>query len=386
MRRDPDRAVLVRRPLQDRLLETLRYLAEEIDPRQAGSLGEAQAAGYIAGRLQRAEQQATVISFTADLGHTSVIMLLVAVAAVAGGIVAALPPAGPLRGVGWLVPATSLLIGALLWGEIEGSGYVGRWMGRGRSQSVVGVRAATGNRRSRLRVVLMAPLDRAPRFPPRHMLLLTLQMLAFETVVTAGFLATQRPALRFLGAAGGLVLAGIAVALALWRRRHDLQPSSRGTGELAVLIAVAEELAELQQVELWTVGMGAGSAGDAGIDDLLERYPFGADTCFINLHDMAAGHPVFVTREGLLREVRADRRLLALANMADAADVSINAEPRHIRRRTLAAVAHKHGYRALTITTHTDTSGFASPDPRTLERCVKLVVGMIRELDQEEAA
>ena len=71
MPRDPDRAVLVRRALQDRLLETLRYLADEIEVRRVGGLGEAQATGYVAGRLQRAEQQATVMSFrtpTARIG------------------------------------------------------------------------------------------------------------------------------------------------------------------------------------------------------------------------------------------------------------------------------------------------------------------------------
>ena len=31
---DPDRAVLVRRALQDRLLETLRYLADEVEVRR----------------------------------------------------------------------------------------------------------------------------------------------------------------------------------------------------------------------------------------------------------------------------------------------------------------------------------------------------------------
>ena len=117
---------------------------------------------------------------------------------------------------------------------------------------------------------------------------------------------------------------------------------------------------------------------------LLDRYPFGQDACFVNLHHMTAGQPVFVTREGLLRDLRSDRRLLALASNADAADVTINAEPRQLRTRTLAALPLRRGYRTITITSHPETRGLASPDPRTLERCVKLVVGMIRELDQEE--
>ena len=137
-------------------------------------------------------------------------------------------------------------------------------------------------------------------------------------------------------------------------------------------------------MELWTIAFGAVSAGDAGIRHLFERYPFGVETCFINLHHMTAGQPVFVTREGLLHERRSDRRLLAVASAADAVDVSINAEPRRLRRRTLAASLLQRGYRTITITSYPDTQGFVRPEPPTLERCVKLIVGMIRELDQEE--
>jgi hypothetical protein len=157
-----------------------------------------------------------------------------------------------------------------------------------------------------------------------------------------------------------------------------------GAGELATLIAVPEELGELQQVELWSVALGAGSAGDDGIRHLLTHYPFGAETCFVNLHQLVSGQPVFVTREGIFHERRAGRRLLALASGADVADTSINAEPRQLRQRTLATALFRRGYQAITITSHTDAHGLHSPDPGTLARCVKLLAGMIRELDREE--
>ncbi len=385
MPRDPDRAVLVRKALPERLLETLRYLAEEIDLRRVGGLGEAQAAGYIAGRLQRAEQQATVTSFTTGLGHTVAVGLIGLVAAVGSAAAAMLPTGDGARGAQWatllLVPA----LAALLWGEVEGPGLLGQVIGSRGSQSVIGVRAAVSSARpSRTRVVLTAPLDSAPRLPSRRMLLLLLQLLGLAFGLFAALLVFQQAALRWAILGVSLLLLVTALAL-LGRRLFDgPRPAILGAGELAVLVAIAEELGELQQVELWTVALGAVSAGDAGIRHLLDRYPFGADTCFINLHHMTAGQPVYVTREGLLREHRSDRRLLALASDADAADVTINAEPRRIRRRTLAAIPLRRGYRAITITSHTDSGGFVSPDPRTLERCVKLVVGIIRELDREE--
>src|SRR5215213_4890987 len=121
MPRDPDRAVLVRRALQDRLLETVRYLADEIEVRRAGGLGEAQAAGYVAGRLQRAEQQATVVSFRAA---TARIVALIAVI-ILGACASLLPVVLPQRAS--VAAALCLLVAAavLFWTEIEGPALLG---------------------------------------------------------------------------------------------------------------------------------------------------------------------------------------------------------------------------------------------------------------------
>ena len=380
MPRDPDRAVLVRRALQDRLLETLRYLVEEIDLRRVGGLGEAQAAGYVAGRLNRAEQQATVASFRTGAGRSIATGFLLALVA-SGGVIAALAwqPATAASAFA-IVPVAVYL----LWSEIEGWGILGQVLARGASQSVIGVRAAVGNiSGERLRVVLTAPLDSAPQAPRRSTLMLILLLFLLHAGLILARLAVPLPTLHWLLLLNAAALFGLS-AVVLWgASQRGPQPAVHGAGELAVLIATAEELGELQQVELWTVALGAASVGDAGMRHLLDRYPFPAETCFINLHHMTGGQPVFVTREGLLRERRSDRRLLALASEADAADVSINAEPRQLRRRTLATQPLRAGFRTITITSYADAPGLASPHPATLERCVKLIVGMIRKLDEE---
>jgi hypothetical protein len=285
--------------------------------------------------------------------------------------------------------ALLLLAGAavLLWVEIEGPALLAHLLRRHTSQSVVGVRAAVGEAdRPHLRVVLVAPLDGVPRLPPRGVLLLALQVFGFLLLVLVWLLITMFLPLRLILLTGACMLALMVAAIAAshWRRR--LQPAIVGAGELATLIAVAEELGELQRVELWTVAVGAASVSDAGMRRLFERYPFGTDTCFINLHHMTTGQPVFVTREGVLRESRSDRRLLALASEADAADVTINAEPRQLRVRTLAALPLRRGHATISISSHPDSRGVANPDPGTLERCVRLIVGMIRQLDREEIA
>ena len=383
MPRDPDRAVLVRRALQDRLLETLRYLADEVEVRRVGGLGEAQAAGYVAGRLQRAEQHATVMSFRAGAGRIPAIVVVIML-----GVGASLLPAiMPQRAV---MGGSLLLLGcvaALFWTEIEGPAPLAYLLGRHTSQSVVGVRAAlAGEDRARLRVVLTAPLDDAPRLPPRSVLLLVLQVLLFLAVVLIWLFVTMYLPLRWVLLTGACMLAISAAAIVTTQWRRRLRPAIAGAGELAVLIAVAEELGELQRVELWTVAMGAASAGDVGMRRLFERYPFGNDTCFINLHHMTTGQPVFVTREGVLRERRSDRRLLALASAADAADVTIDAQPRRLRTRTLAALPLQRGYPGISISSHPGSGAVATPEPGALERCVRLIVGMIRQLDSEGAA
>lgn len=381
MPRDPDRAVLVRRALQDRLLETLRYLADEIEVRRVGGLGEAQATGYVAGRLQRAEQQATVMSFRTPTARIGAMVAAI----VLGAAASLLPVLVPQR---TLVGAAVLLVciaAVLFWAEIEGPALLAHLLGRRTSQSVVGVRAAVaGSDRTRLRVVLTAPLDGAPHLPPRGVLLLVLEVLAFVALILIWLIVTMFLPLRWVLLTGAcmLVVMVVVIVASQWRRR--LQPAIAGAGELAVLIAVAEELGELQRVELWTVAVGAGSVGDTGMRRLFERYPFPTDTFFVNLHQMTTGQPVFVTREGVLREVRSDRRLLALASEADAADVTINAEPRQLRARTLAALPLRRGYGGISISSHPDTRDVANPDPGTLERCVRLIVGMIRQLDSEE--
>ncbi len=195
MPRDPDRAVLVRRALQDRLLETLRYLAEEIDLRRVGGLGEAQAAWYVAGRLNRAEQQATVASFRTGAGRGAAIGLLLALVA-SGGTIAALFRHPATTAVALALAPVAIL---LLWSEIEGRGLLGQALLGCSSQSVVGVRAAVGNRpHAPVRVVLTAPLDSAPRAPGRSTLLVILVLFALQVVLVLALLLTEIAALQWL--------------------------------------------------------------------------------------------------------------------------------------------------------------------------------------------
>lgn len=377
-----------RRPLRERILEALRYLSDEVDPRRVGGLGEAQAAGYVAGRLRRAEYAAAVQSFQAGAGEKAALILIALLGALGGGVAAAtLIWPVPLP---WLFLALLLVVLAigLLLAEIEGPEPL-RTVLRGRtSQSVVGGRAAAA-REARLRVVVMAPLDGPPHVVlQRHGLLLLFGTLLVEGLALGGALLANSVQLavvaRLLAALCALLLLIMGAWSASRRTGRTPLPAIHGAGELAALLMIAEELEQLKTVEVWAVALGGVSAGHESVRALAERYPFSpADTRFINLHAINVGQPIFVTREGRLRERRSDRVLLALANETDAADIAIDAEPRRLRERTLAQSVLRLGFRTITISSANAASPFTSPDAETIERCVRLVVGIIRRLDTQ---
>ncbi|MBA3947618.1 MAG: hypothetical protein H0X37_24065 [Herpetosiphonaceae bacterium] len=377
---DPDRAVLLRRPLAERILETLHYLAEEIEPRRVGSLGEAQAAGYIAGRLRRVEQQAVVRSFHSNAPPSLALLLVLLATALAFAIPLLLaPPYVPFAG------ATSAVLAALAAGlfvdEQAGSAILAQVLGRPVSQSVVGVRGATATTAPRTRAIVVAPLDGPPRSPTRGLSRTVLGLLVLQTLAYAWLVLAQRwpwHALLsvLLGTTGCLILLMVHQQTA-----RVPQPAVLGAGELATLIGVAEELSALEHTEVWTVAAGAAATGDASLRHLLRHYPFDHTTAIINLDRITGGSPVYATREGVLRERRANRQLLSLASAADAHDMRINAEPRPLRRRTLAHLPLRRGFAVITVTSHPDIHTLASPEVDTIARCVYLVVGMLRELD-----
>ncbi|HEX6289238.1 MAG TPA: hypothetical protein VFZ66_08615 [Herpetosiphonaceae bacterium] len=378
----PSLSSVVRRSLRDRIIETLSYLSDEIDSRRVGGLGEAQAAGYVAGRLRRAEYAAAVQSFRASAGERLPLLALTTIGAAGGALAALRPETLWLAAAGLLV----LLTIVLLLAEIEGPAPLRRMLKGTISQSVVAVRAA-GARHARWRMIVLAPLDGSPTPTlSRQGLLLLLAALVVESIGVGALFFVTTYGWRLLAAA----CAGLVAAIGLWLLRRlvvpALLPAIHGAGELTTLLMVAEELEPLQAIEVWTVALGGGSVGHESIAALIEHYPFSpADTCIINLHNISAGQPVFVTREGLLRERRSDRMLLALAADADALDMTIDAEPRPLRQQTLAQAFHRQGLPAISITSHSDASVFANLDADTIERCVRLVVGMVRGLDAAEA-
>ncbi len=371
-----------RRLLPDRIAEELRYLRDEVETRRVGAMGEAQAAGYVAGRLRRSDFGGAVQSFRAGGDERFALVLVIGMAAAAGAVAVAVP--GRLTAF-----AALLVVLAAVWLLFAETGVVGRdgeplrRLRRGAtSQSVIAARAAQGQQ-TRWRVIVLAPLDGPPRSAlGRAGLLLTLAALAGLAAALVGQLVEPDGIWRW-GAGLCAALLAVQAVVVLLRRPTASHSAAYGAGELATLLMVSEELPLLHSVEVWMVALGGGSVGGASIRSLVERYPFSpADTWVINLHNITAGQPIFVTREGVLRERRSPSMLQALAGETEAADLHIDAEPRRLRRSTAAQAFTRKGFGALTISSHAGGEPYAGPDPFTIERCVRLVVGIIHRLDE----
>ena len=153
-----------------------------------------------------------------------------------------------------------------------------------------------------------------------------------------------------------------------------------------MLLAAAAELAGLREVELWAIALGAASAG--GGATLLDRYPFEREaTLLIALDALDAGRLSVVAPVGGAFERPADPLLSALAG-SHAANPQIGAVVELGALPQPAALAHARGLRVVALT-GVGASPPALPDDQypgidgqLVERATRLVVAMIRQLDE----
>jgi hypothetical protein len=158
------------------------------------------------------------------------------------------------------------------------------------------------------------------------------------------------------------------------------------------MVAAVSRLGALERVELWAIAVGAAGSDTSGVGSLAARFPFGSqETLAVVIDGLVGEQLLYATREGELRAAQADPTLLRLAAAVDAADPQIDAEPRALRSPgALAQALRRLGYRALSV----GAGGVpgASPalprtaDPQLVERATRLVVGIVRGLEEEERA
>jgi hypothetical protein len=390
----PQPGSLLRR-LHEAPQDAINRIAGDIGARRATSLGEAQAAAYLDGRLRRAGLRVSADAFRAPAGLAwdgVVLALLAAVSVI----------------LYYEVPLPSLALS--LWNFAIA--VVALWRSsnpflarKQPSQNVIATRALEAP--PRWRVVLLAPLDTPPATPQIARRLsagtrpLFGRVIACGAIVVLALLAFFGPLevrrLLWYAQFAAVVYLLTLAALEAWQARA---PATAGAanhaGALAAMLESADTLNDLTQTELWAVALGATDSG-AGLADLLRRYPFDPQmTLFIGLESIGSGLLSYVTREGRLPQRSADPLLVRLVAETDAADPLINIEPRpYYSEPTLQYALHRSHYRSLTII-GLDADGSpaqrGSPtdtpdriDAEMVDRAVRLIVGVVKTLDATEA-
>jgi hypothetical protein len=379
------------RRLREDPLEAINRIAGEIGARRATSLGEAQAAAYLDGRMRRAGLRVSVDAFRAatSAGWDGVLLALLAALGVA------LYYWFPLPSLALAIWNLAIAVVALLR---PGAPLLAR---KRTSQNVIATRAI--DETPRWRVVLLAPLDSPPAIPAFTRMLgagtrpLLGRVVACGLLVLLALLALSGPLeLRRLWWGGQFMVVAyllLMAALDLWTMLAPTTPgASNHAAALAVLLESADGLNGLEQTELWAVALGATSSG-AGLADLLRRYPFDrAMTLFVGLESLGSERLSYITRAGSLPQYPSDPLLLRLIAETDAGDPLIDAEPRPYHSEpTLVHTLQRDGRRALTII-GLDADGRPAQrgrisdtpeqiDTALIDRAVRLVIGLVRKID-----
>jgi hypothetical protein len=383
------------RRLRESPQDAIERIAGTIGARRSTSLGEAQAAAYLDGRMRRAGLRVSADALDAPAGIAWDGIVLALLAVISAILYYWLP-----------LPSLALLLWNLAIAAVAFMRPSNPLLARRRpTQNVIATRALEAS--PRWRVVLLAPLDtpaaigaRARRLiagtrPLLGRLIATVAMLLLGLAALIGPVEVRR--LFWYGQFIPVIYLCALAGCELWAARA---PTSAGAanhaGALAVLLESADRLGTLTNTELWAVALGATTTG-AGLADLLRRYPFDRRmTLFIGLESIGSGLLSYVTREGWLPQRAADPLLVRLVAEMDAADPLINVEPRpYYSEPTLQELLHRGRYRALTVIgldadgnpaqrgSLADTPEQISPE--ILDRAVRLVVGVVKQIDETPA-
>jgi hypothetical protein len=360
----------------------LEHLLAQVGPRRATSREEATAAAYINGRLRGAGLKVSTDRIT-SARQRSVVPPLLALLAIAAALISFWMPLLSLCAA--LCILCLLLVDSLV-------APLPILAPRRESQNIIATRAVQGSggmlpRAPRWRVILLAPLDSLPfegglrtlASNHRGALLARLAAVAAITAITA-WLTFYGPTLWLLQL---IPVAYLLIYIVIYLLPARTATRDGAAGALAALFEAAHQLHNLQTVELWAVALGSTTTDNSGLHNLIVRYPFPRErTLFIDLAAITSGQLSYSTREGGLRLRPADPLLLRMAAAADAADPAIDAEPRpYYTDGSLAAPLLAAGYRVLTLRTHPRPSD-TSIEPQALERTARLVVGIVRQLEQ----
>lgn len=369
---------------RDELQTVAGHLEQQVGVRQAGSAAEATAAAYVNARLRRVGARVGTHAVTLPANPYRTTAAVFAFAAAAALLALWLPVPGGLLAA-WTLGA---LLADRLFAPLPAFGA------RLASQNVFGTREIARDLGSavqlpRWRVVLLARLDTPQQYHGVRRLLAPTRSGALARLLGPALalgvapLALWAPVLAWLWA--GVTIAYLALLIGLMLRPAPQTPPQPAVPAPAVLVAVLGSLSQLRHVEVWGVTLGGVAKGDGGATALLRSFPFAThDTLVIGIEDLSGAQLAYATREGALIGRPTAGNLLHLADAADAADTTIDAEPRPFRSDNgLTAPFRRRAYRTLTVFGAPDGAG--APE-RLGEQAVRFVTGIIEQLDRDTEA
>jgi hypothetical protein len=309
--------------LAARCVEHVRYLSEDIGPRGSTTAGEAAAAAYAWGVLDKLNLSPRMQRFSSATSQWRPFALAVTIALLA---VAVYPLAGRVTAILATLLAASTLVSAYL--ELNFITNPIRWLLPKRtSQNVWTVIPSAGTPTRRLVVVGHLDTHRTP-FVFRSPLHLKL----FQILVAGGF--ASMAALPLLYIAGSIVQSNIIYLISLapavilildliMTIQPDMTPYTPGANDnasgAAVVLSLAERLNEqpLANTEVWAINSGCEEVGCYGAAAFLREHREELEQAYFIALDSVAGPgsgPCYITREGMTKPYRSDPALVALAD------------------------------------------------------------------------
>ncbi len=362
---------------------TVRALAEDIGPREAGSDAERRAAHWLAEQFRHAGYDVAVDTFPAITDFVAVYAPLTALGVASLVLAWWWPLAGVIGGLG---------SAALLALENLSFQVFSRLIRFRRSQNVIARRPPSGQPDQD--IIVTAHVDSGVVSDVRNVVLVWLLFLGILASCVAVAVVS---AAVLVGAPRWALLIGLPFALNLtictgiMLHQAITSPVVAGAGDnasgVAAMLQAARELPALRRSTVWLVGTGAEESGLMGAVELLRRHPFSRQrSWFINL-DMVCGGTLRTARvEGMLIPLDADPVLCRIAAEEGAAEgITVGSEVLRAMS-TDGCVPLVRGYRTVTLSSsegywHQVADTADNVSPATVAHAALLIRRMIERLD-----
>lgn len=373
----------------------VKNLAEGIGPRPATSEREREASRYIEKELEEYGLSVSVERFDSVRMYAYALIALLTLSILSSYIL--------YLGSPFLAFIFSLLSSYLFYREITARPLLSRFLPHGQSQNVT---AASSSGEEEEHIVVVAHYDTARwgfMFNPKV-------VGGFKTsfkIMSAGIFSL--PILSILGMLGGTRVFGILglipalilciVIITLFHQAvmsHPVIGANDNASGVAVMLSLAQEVAKspLKKTRVTFVATGGEEAGLTGMQDFLHIHgPALKGALFINIDNVGGGRIRYTTREGMMRPLRSDIKLVDLASRAQSEHPEWNIAPADFTLMlTDAYPALTQGIKAITIigldergiplNWHWTTDDLNNIEEDSLEIARSLVKYMIEEIDK----